>query len=144
MPRFSTGTYKPKNPQKYVGTRFPIWRSSWELSFMRFADNHPSVLKWASESIRIPYRHPLTGKPTTYVPDFFVLYENKAGNQYAEIIEIKPLKQTSLQEAGKSRSAQVAAVINQAKWAAAQIYAKRMGVTFRVITEAEIYRKGTK
>jgi len=37
-----------------------------------------------------------------YVPDFFVLYEDAKGNTKAEVVEIKPTKETNLKEAGKS------------------------------------------
>jgi hypothetical protein len=144
MAKFAQGIYEIKNPQKYVGLGKPRYRSGWEMTFMMFCDNNDHVLQWASESIRIPYRNPLTGKQTIYVPDFLVVYQNKTGRQVAELIEIKPLKQTSLQEAGKSRHAQAAAVVNQAKWAAAQAWCKRAGVVFRVITEKDIFRNGSK
>lgn len=144
MAKFAQGIYEVKNAEKYVGTKKPRYRSGWEMTFMVFCDNNKSVLKWASESIQIPYRNPLTGKNTVYIPDFFVVYENKHGQQKAELVEIKPKKQTSLQEAGKSRSAQAAAVVNNAKWAAASAYCKRMGITFRVITEDDIFRNGRK
>ena len=68
LPRFAKGKFIPKNKEKYVGTKMPTYRSSWEQAFMRLCDEHPNVYKWASESIRIPYRHPLTGKYTIYVP----------------------------------------------------------------------------
>jgi hypothetical protein len=114
------------------------------MTFMIFCDNNNSVLQWASESIRIPYRNPLTGKQTVYVPDFLVVYQNKTGRQVAELIEIKPLKQTSLQEAGRSKHSQMSAILNQAKWAAAQAWCKRAGIAFRVITENDIFRNGGK
>ena len=79
MPRYSQGHYKPRNPKKYVGKGSIIYRSSWELAFMNFCDNNEHVTEWASESIRIPYRNPLTGKHSTYVPDFLVVYQNKHG-----------------------------------------------------------------
>ena len=79
MAQFHRGTYKPKNPSKYAGKRPPIYRSGWELTFMRMCDNHPSVLSWASEPVRIPYRNPYTGKYTMYVPDFIMVYQNKNG-----------------------------------------------------------------
>ena len=43
---------------------------------MRFCDEHPGVTQWASEAIKIPYRNPLTGKNTIYVPDFFISYSD--------------------------------------------------------------------
>ena len=144
MAKFAQGVFTPKNPQKYVGLGKPRYRSGWEMTFMMFCDNNDHVLQWASESVKIPYRNPLTGKQTIYVPDFLVVYQNKTGRQVAELIEIKPLKQTSLQEAGRSRQAQAAVIVNQAKWEAAQNWCRRAGVTFRVITENDIFRNGSK
>ena len=139
--RFAQGIYEVQNPEKYIGKGKPRYRSGWELVFMRFADNNNKVLKWASESIQIPYRNPLTGKQTIYVPDFFLLYQDKTGQQRAELIEIKPSAQTNVQEAKSTRD-KAAAIVNQAKWAAASAYAKRMGIKFRVITENEIFHQG--
>jgi hypothetical protein len=78
------------------------------------------------------------------VPDFLIVYVDKSGLQKAELIEVKPLKQTTLQEAGRSKSAQVAAIINQAKWQSANAWCKKMGITFRVITENDIFRNGSR
>ena len=80
---FARGRYELKNPNKYIGTRTPMYRSSWEWQFMKLCDEHPSVAKWASESIKIPYRNPLDGKYTVYVPDFFIVYSNKKGKTKA-------------------------------------------------------------
>jgi hypothetical protein len=66
---------------------------------MMFLDQNKHIIRWASESIRIPYRNPITGKQSIYVPDFFVVYENKFHTVQAEIIEVKPKSQTSLAEA---------------------------------------------
>ena len=90
------GKYTIRNPEKYAGTRTPIYRSSWEWAFMQFCDNNPSVIGWASEAVRIPYKNPLTGKTTTYVPDFFVQYQDAKGKKRSEVIEIKPVSYTHL------------------------------------------------
>ena len=74
MAKYQQGTYEPTNKEKYIGKHLPRYRSGWELQFMRMCDKHPNILGWASESHRIPYRNPLTGKATTYVPDFFIIY----------------------------------------------------------------------
>jgi TnsA endonuclease N terminal len=142
---FAQGIYEIKNPQKYVGLGKPRYRSGWELTFMMFCDNNPNVLQWASESVRIPYRNPLTGKQTIYVPDFMVVYQDKTGKQVAEMIEIKPAKETLL-ENNKRPSQRTRAVIaiNHAKWQAAHHFCKRMGITFRVITENDLFRNGGK
>ena len=53
--KFAKAKYNITNPEKYVGTKQPIYRSSWEFSFMRFCDTNPAIQKWASEAINIPY-----------------------------------------------------------------------------------------
>lgn len=98
MGRYAQGFFTPKNPQKYIGTGKIRYRSGWELTFMNFADNNEKILQWASESIQIPYRNPLTGRQTIYIPDFFIVYQNAKGQQIAELIEIKPKKQTMITE----------------------------------------------
>lgn len=141
--RWAQGKYVIKNPAKYVGNRQPRYRSSWEWSFMRFCDNDPRILKWASESISIPYRDPFTGKQTIYVPDIFMFYQNKHGQQIAELIEIKPSAQTNLAEA-KSMRDKAHVIINHAKWAAASAYCKRTGIKFRIVTESQLFWNGKK
>lgn len=136
--KFHQGFYKVKNEQKYVGNRSPRYRSGWELTFMRMCDNHPSVIQWASEPVRIPYRHPFTGKMSMYVPDFMMVYVNKAGKKIAEMVEIKPKKQTTL-ESIKSQQDKVNYLVNRAKWLAAGEWAKRKGIRFRVLNEDSIY-----
>jgi hypothetical protein len=44
------------------------------MTFMMFLDSNDNIVQWASESITIPYRNPITGKQSMYVPDFFVTY----------------------------------------------------------------------
>ena len=143
MRNTARGRFTPKNPDKYMGGKDPIYRSSWELTFMQFCDNHPSVIQWASESISIPYRNPLTGKNTIYVPDFFIMYQDKNGKNRAELIEVKPRSQTTLENARSARD-KAAVAVNYAKWTAAQAWCKQNGITFRVVTEADIYHQGRK
>lgn len=142
MANFAQGKFVPKNPHKYVGKHEPRYRSGWELTFMLFCDNNENIIFWASEAIQIPYRNPLTGKQTVYVPDFFVLYEDKLGSQKAEIVEIKPKKQSLIESRVTSARDKAAVAVNHAKWAAAMAYCKRAGLTFRVITEDDLFRQG--
>ena len=142
MPKFAQGKYKLKYPEKYIGTKSPTYRSSWEFAFMRFCDEHPSVSKWASEAVQIPYRNPLTGKQTIYVPDFFIAYANKGGKQKVELIEVKPENQALKEKTGRSRANQAHWIINQAKWEAARAWCKQKGIFFRVITENDIFHQG--
>lgn len=144
MGKWAQGIYEVKNPQKYVGKHKPKYRSGWELTFMTFCDNNENVIYWASEALRIPYKHPFTGKITNYVPDFFVVYENKYGKKVAEIVEIKPKKQSLIESKVASLKDRAVVAVNHAKWASAMAYCKNHGYTFRVITEDDIFYKGKK
>jgi hypothetical protein len=143
MKRFAQGIFTPTNPQKYVGRREPRFRSGWELAFMRFCDTNDNILQWVSEGISIPYRNPLTGKMTNYVPDFLVTYRTRDNTMRAELIEIKPKKQSVIESKASARDRAIVAV-NYAKWDAATKWCRRQGLTFRVITEDQIFRNGAK
>lgn len=134
--------FKPKNPQKYVGNKLPIFRSSWELQFMKLCDDNRQIKAWASEGIKIPYIDPFTGKRRTYIPDFLVQYIDNNGNQITELIEIKPLSQSSVKAAKRSKRNQYAAIINEAKWASARQFCKEAKIVFRVLTEKDIFYTG--
>jgi hypothetical protein len=110
---------------------------------MRFCDSNDHILQWASESVRIPYRHPLTGKTTNYVPDFLITYRTRNNKVCAELIEIKPKKQSVLEAKMNDRDRAIVA-INYAKWDAAQKWCRKQGLVFRVITEDQIFRNGNK
>jgi hypothetical protein len=137
--KFSQGIYKIKHPEKYVGSKDPTYRSSWEYTFMSFCDNNPSVQQWASEPVRIPYRDPLTGKGTVYVPDFVITYIDKNMKKHVEMIEIKPMNQMLAEKVGKNPYNQAQYVKNMAKWQAAGVWCKNQGIKFRVVSERDIY-----
>ena len=141
MSKFAQGLYEIKNIQKYVGKGRPRYRSGWEHAFMRFLDNNEHVVNWASESISIPYRNPITGKQSMYVPDFLITYRNRKNQLTAELVEIKPKKQSVIESKMNARDGAVVAV-NYAKWDAATKWARRNGLTFRVITEEDMFRNG--
>ena len=147
MGKWAQGFYTPKNPKKYIGKHTPRYRSGWELTFMTFCDNNDSIIYWASESIKVPYRHPLTGKPTIYIPDFFVVYQNKRGQQVAEVVEIKPKKEVEMPEQNPKRRTKSWAykvqtwVKNQAKWKAAREYCEDRKYEFIIMTEEDLFSK---
>lgn len=136
--KYYQGTYTLINPEKYVGNNSPIFRSSWEIKLMQMLDTNPNVIHWASESIKIPYINPFTNKYSVYIPDFFVVYEDKNNNRKSEIIEVKPLKETVLSEA-KSQRDKAAVALNQFKWKAASEWARSKGIGFRVMNEDSIF-----
>jgi TnsA endonuclease N terminal len=139
MAKFARGKFNMKNPEKYVGTKVPTYRSSWEWSFMNFCDTNEHVMKWASEAVQIPYRDPLTDKQTVYVPDFFIQYVDRNNRILTELIEIKPASQTILERVGKNKFNQAQFVKNQAKWAAAGLWCKQQGIQFRILNENDIF-----
>lgn len=142
--KFAQGLFKLKNPEKYVGIGTPRYRSSWEFAVMKMLDENPGIQQWASESIKIPYRDPLTGKNTIYVPDFLVVYVDKKQKKHAELWEVKPKSQAVLEAVGKSKYNQAHYVRNMAKWEVARAWCKQKGLLFRVINEEDLFHQGGK
>jgi hypothetical protein len=140
--KFSQGIYAVKNPKKYIGLGNPRYRSSWELSVMRMCDENDAIQQWASESVKIPYRDPLTGKPTVYVPDFLVVFQDNKKQKRAELWEIKPANQTLKEKVGNNKYNQAQYVRNVVKWEAAKNWCKQQGIHFRIITEHDLYHTG--
>jgi hypothetical protein len=73
-----------------------------------------------------------------------VVYIDKNGRKNAELIEVKPKSQTSIVDAGKSTAKKKQAVINMAKWEAANAYAKQNRIRFRVLSEEQLFHNGTR
>jgi hypothetical protein len=144
MRNTARGPYILKNPNKYVGGGTPYYRSSWEAAVMKMCDENEAIEQWASEAVKIPYRDPLTGKQTVYVPDFLVVYVDKKQKKHSEIWEVKPMNQTMIENVGKNPYNQGQFVRNQVKWEMARQWARGRGITFRVLTEADIFHNGSK
>jgi hypothetical protein len=142
--KFSQGFYKLKNPEKYIGLSTPRYRSSWEFSVMKMCDENDAIQEWASESVKIPYKDPLTGRPTVYVPDFLVVFVDNKKKKRAELWEVKPANQTMREHVGKNPYNQAQYVKNMVKWQAARVWCQQNGIHFRIITEADLYRTGKK
>jgi len=140
--KWAKGKFIPKNPQKYMGNKAPTYRSSWEFVFMKFCDENAHITEWASEPMCIPYINPIKQSKTTYLPDFLIAYKDKSGNRIVELIEIKPKKQI-LGEARSERD-KIQAIINQAKWQAAEAFCAQKGIKFRVVTEDDIFHQGSR
>lgn len=137
------GWFKPKNPKKYNGDPNNIvYRSSWELRVMKYFDEHPNVLWWASEELFIPYRSPVDQKMHRYFPDFIARVKQPNGGEKTLVIEVKPFKQTQkpTQKRRTQKFIQEAATyaINQEKWRAADLFCKEQGWQFKIITEKEL------
>ena len=140
MKKSHKGKYKVINYKKYKGDPTKvIYRSMWELRFMKYCDKNPSILEWSSEEIIIPYRG-LDKRVHRYFPDFWIKYQNQQGQIVKEIIEVKPKAQTKKptkkgKHYGKYLREARTYAINRAKWEAAEEYCLDRGYKFRIITE---------
>jgi hypothetical protein len=138
------GKFKPKNPSRYKGDPTNIiYRSSWEAKFMKYLDEHPDVIYWASEELVIPYRSPVDGKIHRYFPDFLVHKKDLRGVIETVLVEIKPANQTV--EPVKKKTINKAYInevmtwgVNQAKWKAASEYCADRKWRFLIMTEKEL------
>lgn len=136
------GWFRPKNPKKYNGDPSNIvYRSSWELRVMKYLDEHPGVIWWASEELPIPYKSPIDQKVHRYFPDFIAKIRQAKG-ETTVVIEVKPFKQTQkpTQKRRTKRFLEEAATyaINQEKWRAADLFCKEHGWQFKIITEKDL------
>jgi len=132
--------YIPKNKEKYIGdVENIVCRSLWERTVCKFCDEHPNILKWASEEIAIPYMDPIENKLRNYYPDFLIEFDEN-GTKKVWMVEVKPAKQLFLKENTTKKEKYVWA-INNAKWKAAKSYCDKYNIEFKVITEKELFNK---
>ncbi len=136
-----SGTFRPKNPQKYAGDpNNIIYRSTWEAKVMNWLDKNPGIVKWASEEVAIPYYSPVDNKWHRYFPDFIVKVKTQDGKTKTMMLEIKPKKQTQPPEKQKRVTKRYITEVatwgvNQAKWKSAIEYCKDRGWEFKILTE---------
>jgi len=143
--QYKQGIFKPKNSDKFDGTAAK-YRSSYELKFFRWCDDNINVQKWGSENVVVPYLNPLTNKVSRYfVDNFIVLTEGCNTKKY--LIEIKPKRQTRPPCVNRYRNNKNLIYEtnmweqNQAKWSAADKWAKKHGAEFIILTEKELFNK---
>jgi hypothetical protein len=138
------GRYRVNNTAKYAGdpTRV-IYRSLWELKFMKWCDNNSSVLEWGSEEVIIPYLSPVDNRIHRYFVDFYVKIQDRHGNVTKYLIEIKPAKYTRPPEkSSRVTKRYIEEVmtwgINQSKWKNATEFCEDRGWKFQILTETEL------
>jgi len=138
------GRYRINNPLKYKGDlNNVIYRSLWELRFMKWCDSNLSVLEWGSETIVIPYVSPIDKKIHRYFVDFFIKIRDKNNEIQKYLIEIKPEKFTKPPEIPKRKTKQFIYEVfqygvNEAKWKAAFEYCKDRKMKFMILTEKDL------
>jgi len=93
--RYYHNKYTVVNKDKYMGDPTKVeYRSKWEFHFMQYCDNTPSIKRWGSECVYIPY---IDGDGTIhkYFPDFYIEKVSPTDLEMCEriMIEIKPENQ---------------------------------------------------
>lgn len=143
---YQQGRFIPKNPEKYKGDHTKItYRSSYELEFFKWADRREAVLEWSSETIIVPYYDPVRGKKRRYMVDVWMKCRDKHGEVHTFLGEIKPMsqvvepKQSSRKKKSTIIEEQTTWLTNQAKWQAAEKYAKDRGWKWIILTEKHIF-----
>lgn len=123
-----------RTPQKYMGKRPIIYRSSYEYDAFIWADTSPNVLSWTTEPFPIEYRDFRTGKTHKYWIDLVV--RMKDGKIL--LIEIKPYSQVpkTLNEVAIDATKRK----NFQKWEACKEWCKmRHGYEFMIMTEKSLF-----
>jgi len=138
------GRYQPSCPKKYKGNPTKIiYRSLWELKFMKYCDSNKNILEWGSEEVIVPYRSPIDNRYHRYFPDFYIKVRENTGKIKKYIIEVKPQKQCIEPKVQKKKTRSYVYQVceyakNQAKWKAAEEYCMDRGLEFKVLTENEL------
>lgn len=152
--QFKQGYYMPKDPDKYIGDLTKIiFRSSWELKFMKYCDNFSSIIKWSSEPIPIPYYSPIDEKMHKYNVDFYMRYIMEDGQEKDYIVEIKPLRDTvppkkptknTIKSIKYYNRDMKTFIVNNAKFNAASAFGKDRGMEFLVLSEDFLFNEKIK
>lgn len=143
--KYEQGIYRPLHPEKYVGDAKNItFRSSWERRFNRWCDMNPSVVKWNSEEIIIPYWSEVDQKMRRYFVDYIVQLKTDRGTMETLLVEIKPECQIQppSKKGRKKPETYLAEMqtwqVNQDKWKAATAWAEKHGMRFIVLNEYDL------
>jgi hypothetical protein len=138
------GKFRAKNPGKYTGDiNNIVYRSLWELRFMKWCDLNDSVQEWGSETVIVPYISPVDRKIHRYFVDFYIKVKNKTGNMQKYLIEIKPERYTKPPEIPQRKTKKFIDEVfqygvNEAKWKAAFEFCQDRNMKFMVLTEKDL------
>jgi hypothetical protein len=145
FPKYQQGNFCPQNKDKYIGLTKCFYRSSWELKAMQWCDRNPNIVKWNAESVFIKYVCPMSGRDRKYIMDLRIVVKTRSGKLETWLIEIKPARQCSAPVRGRMKQSNYLIAVatwrtNQAKWKAAEDFAKRKGYRFKILTERDLFK----
>ena len=115
---------------------------------MKYFDNNPGILQWASEEIAIPYYDTLSKKVRRYFPDFIIKIKTAEGEFKTHLIEVKPSKdlRPPVSTQGKKRSTVLYEAktyqMNRDKFASARKWCDDRNITFDIWTEKHLQQRG--
>jgi hypothetical protein len=138
------GRFLPTKSWKYLGDpNTIIYRSSYELKFMKWCDLNEAVKRWASEEIVIPYLSPKDNMMHRYFVDFYIEVEDKTGKMKKYLVEVKPYRFTVPPQVPKRKTQRFISEamqwgVNTAKWDAARRFASQHGWEFILVTEKDL------
>jgi hypothetical protein len=138
------GRFRVANAGKYRGDITNIvYRSLWELKFMKWCDSNVSVLEWGSETVIVPYISPIDNKVHRYFVDFYIKIKNKNNTIEKYLIEIKPEKYTKPPDIPSKKTKRFIDEVfqygvNDAKWKAAFEFCKDRNMKFIILTEKDL------
>jgi hypothetical protein len=138
------GRFRVANAVKYKGDITNIvYRSLWELKFMKWCDTSISVVEWGSETVIVPYISPIDNKVHRYFVDFYIKVRTKTNTIEKYLIEIKPEKFTKPPDIPKKQTKRFIDEVfqygvNDAKWKAAFEFCKDRNMKFVILTEKDL------
>jgi len=138
------GRFRVVNAAKYKGDITNIvYRSLWELKFMKWCDTNASVVEWGSETVIVPYISPIDNKVHRYFVDFYIRVKDRHDAITKYLIEIKPEKFTKPPAIPQRQTKRFIDEVfqygvNQSKWKAADEYCVDRGMKFLVLTEKDL------
>jgi hypothetical protein len=156
---YRQGLFVPKNKDKVYKLNSEgglYYRSSWELSTMKYMDMCKEVRLWGVECIEIPYQLKKPNKlgimsvtNHRYYPDFYYELEMDDGTIKKILLEVKPKKQTQkpvLKTQKRLTEKQLKNFKydineynrNMSKWEATIEYCKHKDLEFKILTEENI------
>jgi hypothetical protein len=138
------GKYRVNNVEKYKGDITNIvYRSLWELRFMKWCDSSKSVIEWGSETVIIPYVSPLDKRIHRYFVDFYIKVKTASNLIEKYLVEIKPERFTKPPEIPERKTKRFIDEVfqygvNDAKWKAAFEFCKDRNMKFIILTEKDL------
>jgi len=148
-----SGWYRLVNPSKFIK---PIdehmksykeghvnYKSSLELSAIRYADFNKHITRWSLEPFAIKYLKPIDGKYHRYYID--LVLEFVSGDKF--LVEVKSSGETKPPRKPKKKTEKALInyqkalqtyYVNKAKWEAAEEFAKNNGFRFIILTEEQL------